>query len=223
MKRILSLSLLIIVSFLIAGCSSKPTTQNPNDIYDIIVGDNSKDIVAVTFITVNYAGVNDRYWGVEKGISIGYDREPKYPGRLITIAEYGLSSDFTPGNGDTININTFRFTEDTTVYVKYYGGLLLRRFCIPNGPTDKGSGMMFEQRSFFDNTEVYSLPTLENQYFATDWGNSDLAEDLTPWITQWGYTKIEGWYYDEELTQEVTVPFKITSSDSNIWFWVKGS
>ena len=36
-------------------------------------------------------------------------------------------------------------------------------------------------------------------------------------------SEIEGWYYDEELTQEVTVPFKISSSDSNIWFWVKGS
>ena len=223
MKKIASLILSMVFSIVLVGCSASPIDDTLNDKYDIIVGDETKELVDVTFITVNYADVDDRYWGVEKGISLGYDREPRYPNHLVTIAEYGLTPDFTPAKGDTINISTYQFTEDTTVFVKYYGGLLLRRFCIPNGPTDKGSGMMFEQNSIFDNTEVYALPTLDNQFFLTDWGTIELAEDLTPWITQWGYTDIEGWYYDEELTQEVTVPFTISSSDSNIWFWVKGS
>lgn len=80
--------------------------------------------------------------------------------------------------------------------------------------------MMFEQKTFFYNTEVYSLPTLENQTFETDWGITELKEILNPWVTQWRYSKIVGWYYDEGLTKEVTVPFKI-NNDGNIWFWMK--
>lgn len=218
------LNLLVLFLFIVTlqGCSSNLNndTDDLSDVYNIIVGDKTKELVTVKFVTLNYDGAIERIWGVEKGISLGYDYEPKYPHRLLTLAEYGLTPDFTPANG-RIRLDTYQFLTDTTIYVKYYGGLQLRRFCIPNGPTNKGSGLMFELNQFFYNTEVYSLPTLENQSFNTDWGTIDLMYDLTPWVTQWGYSKIVGWYYDEELTNEVTVPFKI-NNDGNIWFWLKG-
>lgn len=222
MKKFLTFFILLLVTISIQGCSSSSNqiSDNPDDIYSLIIGDKTKELVTVKFVPLNYDGATERTWGVEKGISLGYEYEPKYPHHTITIAEYGLSPDFTPANGK-ITLSSYKFNEDTIVYVKYYGVLLTRRFCIVNGPTNKGSGMMFEQNSFFYNTEVYSLPTLENQSFETDWGTIELRYDLTPWLTQWGYTKIVGWYYDEGLTQEVTVPFKV-NSDGNIWFWLKG-
>ncbi|MDG0889203.1 hypothetical protein [Paracholeplasma manati] len=222
MKKILTLLLFMILIITIQGCSSNSNNSSDDlsDVYSLIIGDKSKELVSVKFVAINYEGANDRVWGVEKGLTLGYDYEPKYPHFTLTMAEYGLSPDFTPTNGK-IQLATYQFLVDTTIYVKYYGGLVTRRFCIPNGPTNKGSGMMFESRQFFYNTEVYSLPTLENQSFETDWGTIELMYDLTPWINQWGYTKIVGWYYDEELTNEVTVPFKV-GNDGNIWFWVKG-
>jgi len=223
MAKLINVFIVFFLVFILVGYKEYSLDDDLNSNYDIVVGDETKEVVAVTFIPVNYDDARERYWGVEKGISLGFNREPSYPHHTITIAEYGLTRDFTPDNGNDININTYRFNEDTIVYVKYYGGFVNTKFCIPNGPTNKGSGMMFEHNTLFLNDLVYSLPTLENQYFESEWGQTLLREDLTPWVTQWGYTDIEGWYHDEELTQEIIVPYTMTSSDYGKCMWLKGS
>lgn len=222
--------LLLLSLLTLSGCGVDNETTRPEG-YDYIVGTDYSDLVTITFKYGNIddkvinAKIGDVYkvWGIPRNTSLGYDLEPKPPFHIYLSAwtMYGFSQNFTAEND--ITLHSYVFTKDTVLFVKYYESLMETRFCIPNGPTNKGSGMMFSQKSFLGNQEIYRMPSLNNLTFDTDWGSTKLAYDISPWITQWGWTKLDGWYYDEEFTREITLPFRVTHNGADLKWWIKCS
>lgn len=215
MKKILLL--LGILPMMLASCGDKE--DDLSDKYDYVYGDSSKGLVTVKFLYGNESGlVGELYktWGVEKGASIRFGTEPKFPSTKYTSAIYGYSADVNLSND--VFLSDIIFDKDTTLYVKWFGAAQNIKFCIPNGPTNKGSGMMFEQEGWCYNSAITKLPTLDDQEMDTDFGGYRLSQSLNPWVTQWGYTSIVGWYLEETLTTQIKVGDKIGSF---VQMWAK--
>lgn len=223
MKKLL---LLCLIPLVLTSCVDD-TNKKPEG-YDYIVGDDYSDLVKVTFKYGNIEGkIGQTYkvWGVKRG-STTNGLEPKMPstGYLSAMTSYGFTQDFKIKDGMSgIRLGNYAFNSDTTLYVKYYEPMQEIRFCIPNGPTNKGSGMMYQYKIIYGNTEIYRMPTLDNQTFDTDWGEFKLSQSLEPWVTQWGWTKIDSWFYDEQLTKPISTPFRLSHNGDQLKFWVKCS
>lgn len=221
-KRYLFIS---IIPLLLTSCINNKEPEG----YDYIVGDDYSDLVTLTFKYGNIEGKIDqvyKVWGVKRGQTTD-GMEPKKPDSKYSIMpSYGYTLDFRIGDEGVMNsfdLKQVRWEEDTTIYVKYYEAMQEIRYCIPNGPTNKGSGMMFSQNVIYGNTEIYRLPTIDNQTIDSDWGEFKLPESLKPWVTQWGWTKIDGWYYDEALTKPITLPFRLSHNGDELKWWAKCS
>lgn len=221
-KRLLSFA---VIPLLLASCVSDKQPEG----YDYIVGDDYKDLVKLTFKYGNIEGkIGQTYkvWGVKRG-STTDGLEPKKPDERYSIMPlYGFTLDFKAGDEEAMGPYEFRTTswkEDTTIFIKYYEPMQEIRFCIPDGGSGKGSGMMFSQKNIYGNTEIYKLPTLDNQTIDSDWGEFKLLESLDPWVSNRGYSKIDGWYYDEALTKPITLPFRLSHNGDELKWWAKCS
>ena len=220
-----NLLMLCIIPLLLTSCVDDDKMPEG---YDYIVGDDYKDLVTLTFKYGNIDGkVGQVYktWGVKRGETTD-GMEPKKPDDRYIMVYYGLTLDFKIGEKGVMNNFDFRTTkweEDTTIYIKYYEKMQEIRYCITTGDTNKGSGMMFKHEVVYGNTEIYRLPSMDNQTLDSDWGEFNLPEQLDSWVTARGWSKIDGWYYDEEFTKPITVPFRLKSDGNYLKWWAKCS
>lgn len=196
--------------------------------YDYVVGKDYSDLVKVTFIIANIEGrIGETWkvWGVPRNERLN-SYEPIYPEKYFDYAQYGLTPDFSYLKGENIFIDSYLFQKDTIVYCKYYGGDSVASPSLKINIVKEKSHIISGEVASVSmriNTEVYELPSLANKFaFLTDLGEYRMKPyeysafyDL---IEYSGYTKFT-WFYDENLTQKISVPYKILETDK-IVYWV---
>ncbi|MCM1197152.1 MAG: hypothetical protein NC310_08830 [Roseburia sp.] len=196
--------------------------------YDYVVGKDYSDLVKITFIIANIEGrIGETWkvWGVPRNQRLN-SYEPIYPEKHFDYAQYGLTPDFSYLKGENIYIDSYLFDKDTTVYCKYYGGNIVASPSLTINIVKEKSHIISGEAvsvSMRINTEVYELPSLENKFsFLTDLGEyrtkSYEYSAFYNLIKYPGYTKFT-WFYDEDLTQKISLPYRIPKTDK-IVYWV---
>lgn len=196
--------------------------------YDYVVGKDYSDLVKITFIIDNIEGrIGETWkvWGVPRNKKLN-SYEPIYPEKHFDYALYGLTPNFSYLKGENIPLDSYLFNEDTIVYCKYYGGDSIASPSLKINIVKEKSHIISGEVASVSmriNTEVYELPSSENKFcFLTDLGKFRMKpyeySAFYNLVEYSGYTKFT-WFYDEDLTQKISVPYRIPKTDKII-YWV---